>query len=57
MGDVPLIGVGFRSVFRGGILDDDVHFVYAKSRMHVTYVYTLFSWIFGWDGDGDRGDW
>lgn len=57
MGDVPLTGAGFRSVFRGGILDDDVHFVHAKSRMHVTHVHTLFSWIFGWDGDGDRGDW
>jgi hypothetical protein len=57
MGDVPLTGAGFRSVFRGGILDDDVHFVHAKSRMHVTHVHTLFSWVFGWDGDGDRGDW
>lgn len=55
-GLVPLTGQGYRHVFQRGIVEDDLRFV-TGSNMHVSHVEILFAWLWGWDGDGNQGDW
>ncbi|KAH1415633.1 hypothetical protein KXX32_000542, partial [Aspergillus fumigatus] len=53
---VPLTLLGFAQVFRDGFLKSDLHFV-TRIRTKVTSLNVLFAWLWGWDGDGNNGDW
>lgn len=55
-GNIPLTSTGIQSVFESGILEDDLHFAH-KAYIKVTHMDTLFVWLWGWDGDGNQGDW
>ena len=35
---------------------DDLHFM-QKAYLKVTHLDTLFIWLWGWDGDGNQGNW
>lgn len=54
-GEVPLTGAGVRYVFEHGRLSDDLHFV-SQAHIKLPHVEGLFIWLWGWDGDGNRGD-
>ena len=56
LGHVPLTAAGVRRVFESGIFTDDLHFA-QKAYLKVTHLDTLFVWLWGWDGDGNQGDW
>lgn len=45
-GNVPLTVTGVRSVFEGGILEDDLHFA-QKTYIKVAHLDTLFVWLWG----------
>lgn len=55
-GNIPLTSTGVRSIFESGIFEDDLHFAH-KAYIKVTHIDTLFVWLWGWDGDGNQGDW
>ena len=55
-GLIPLTGAGLRSVFEHGQLLADLHFV-SPQRATVNHIETLFVFLWGWDGDGNQGDW
>ncbi|PCG88336.1 Hypothetical protein PENO1_110820 [Penicillium occitanis (nom. inval.)] len=55
-GKVPLARNGLRRVFCDGIFHDDIHFV-SGPQMAVTHIDVLFARLWGWDGDGQQGDW
>ncbi|RHZ50298.1 uncharacterized protein CDV56_100590 [Aspergillus thermomutatus] len=48
-GEVPLTLQGFTQVFRDGFLKSDLHFV-TGTKMKVTSIKVLFTWLWGWDG-------
>lgn len=55
-GDIPLTLKGIRQVFRHSYFQGDLVFV-SGSKMKVTHVEVFFAWLWGWDGDGNNGDW
>jgi hypothetical protein len=55
-GKVPLTQNGLRRVFCDGIFHDDIHFA-SGQQMAVTHIDVLFARLWGWDGDGQQGDW
>ena len=55
-GHVPLTAAGFRSIFEHGHLLDDLHFINPQ-RASVSHIETMFIFLWGWDGDGNQGDW
>jgi hypothetical protein len=55
-GAVPLTGGGLCRVFIQSIFQDDIYFV-TGSRAAVTHLDVLFARLWGWDGDGQQGDW
>lgn len=55
-GEVALDIHGFRQVFDIGIIENDLHFVNTKNSA-IRHLETLFIRLWGWDGDGNNGDW
>lgn len=56
-GAVPLTIVGFRRVFQRAPVETEFQYV-RGSNAKVGHVQVLFSWLWGWAGDGNHGgDW
>lgn len=55
-GELPLTQSSLRQVFHHKIFQDDIHFV-NSSQMAVKALDMLFARLWGWDGDGQQGDW
>lgn len=55
-GEIPLDFHGMQQVFQDGIFQDDLRVV-DSTRAEVSHIETLFVRLWGWDGDGNQGDW
>jgi hypothetical protein len=56
LGETPLTIKGLGPVFRHSHFHHDLQFV-SGPKMKVTHIEVLFAWLWGWDGDGNNGDW
>lgn len=55
-GLVPLSAAGFRRVLRQAPLHTEFQYV-TSQKTQVNHIAVLFSWLWGWAGDGNNGDW
>ncbi|KAJ5557548.1 hypothetical protein N7513_003134 [Penicillium frequentans] len=55
-GDLPLDFHGLQQIFQQGSFWEDLQVV-DSTRADVSHIETLFVRLWGWDGDGNQGDW
>ncbi|OJD22346.1 hypothetical protein ACJ73_06306 [Blastomyces percursus] len=55
-GEVPLTTTGFRRVLRRAPLETEFQYV-SSMKAKVSDVSVLFTWLWGWAGDGNNGGW
>jgi len=55
-GRVPLTARGFRRVFGNVTMESQIRLIDGKN-LRVNHIDVLFSWLWGWERDGNNGDW